>query len=342
VFRLGAARRRLFSKRIHRFGGQSGATRYHVAGLDKGDVLAGRVGHGGVAHGDELVHVELVVREQHEVLEPFGRGAGVVAQALQRIVHARRGEQAQGQRLAGVWRVRAVRDAVVHGGQVGQIEHVAHELAARGAHRAFEVVVLGEAEVHRNRLRAGAHLQRHRVVGQQQAELFQVVAGVQVGSGQRGLEAAGAGHESVAQPRVCMRHRAGLHAHERVAGADAGQGVGVGLPGQRLAGHEAAHGLAQVGQAGLVDGLDLGQCGRRIGEAHGGDEGGQDGHGAIVHRADDGPVAASRGGWGEKLNKIRPIPASMGHFVLLKMKLPSPRRKAEVQALRRPTASRRR
>ena len=274
----------LLAECVDGFRGQSRTPRHHVARLDKGDVLAGRVGHGGVAQGDELVHVELVVGEQHEVLEPLGRGAGVVAQALQRVVHARRGEQAQRQRLAGARPVRAIGNAVVHGGQVRQVEHVAHQLAARGAHRAFQMVVLGKAEVHRNRLGAGAHLQRHRVVGQQQAELLQVVAGVQVGARQRGLEAAGAGDEAVAQPGVRVRHGAGVHAHERVAGANAGQGARVGLARQRFLRDEAAHGLAQVGQAGLVDGLDLGDGFGGVGETHGGDEGGQMGHGGYFPR----------------------------------------------------------
>jgi hypothetical protein len=52
----------------------------------------------------------------------------------------------------------------------------------------------------------------------------------------------------------------------------------VGLARQRLFRDEAAHGLAQVGQAGLVDDLDLGDGFGGFGETHGGDEGGQMGH----------------------------------------------------------------
>jgi hypothetical protein len=54
-----------------------------------------------------------------------------VAQAVQRVVHARRGEQRQRLRLAGR-APGAVGDAVVHGGQVGQVEHIAHQHAALG------------------------------------------------------------------------------------------------------------------------------------------------------------------------------------------------------------------
>ena len=129
-----------------------------------------------VAEADELVDVELVVREQDEVLEVLGPRAAVVAQAVQRIVDPRRGEQRQRVRFAGARLVRAVGDAVVHRRQVGQVEAVAHQQAPLGAHRALDVVVLGEREVHRNRLRAGAHFERHAVVLQQQAELLEVVA----------------------------------------------------------------------------------------------------------------------------------------------------------------------
>jgi hypothetical protein len=36
-----------------------------------------------MAQPDELVDIELVVREQHEILEMLGRRTGVVAQAVQ-------------------------------------------------------------------------------------------------------------------------------------------------------------------------------------------------------------------------------------------------------------------
>ncbi len=84
----------------------------------------------------------------------------------------------------------AVGNAVVHGGQVGQVEHVAHQGAALGAHLAFHMVVFAEREVHRDGLAAGAHFQFHVTVVQQQLESLQVVRVVQVGARQRGLEPA--------------------------------------------------------------------------------------------------------------------------------------------------------
>jgi len=95
-----------------------------------------------MAQAHELVDVELVVGEQHKVLERTRRGAGVVAQPVQRVVHTRRREQRQGLRLAGLGLPGTVGNAVVHGGQVGQVEHVAHQGAALGAHLALDMVVL--------------------------------------------------------------------------------------------------------------------------------------------------------------------------------------------------------
>ena len=102
----------------------------HVAGLDEGVVgrrAAGAPAMRLVAETDELVDVELVVGEQDEVLEVLRVGAGVVAQAVQRVVDARRGEERQRLRLAGARDVGAVGDAVVHRAEVGQVEQVAQQ-----------------------------------------------------------------------------------------------------------------------------------------------------------------------------------------------------------------------
>ena len=110
---------------------EAGAHRDDVAGLDERVVHRVGLGHLAVAQRDELVDVELVVREQHEVLEVVGRGAGVVAQPVQRVVDARRGEQRQRQRVGRAGLVGAVGDAVVHRGEVGQVEQVAQLQALR-------------------------------------------------------------------------------------------------------------------------------------------------------------------------------------------------------------------
>jgi len=178
---------------------------------------------------------------------------------MQRVVHPRCGEQRERAGLARGRLEGAVGDAVVHRVQVGQIEAVAQQQAALGAQVAFDVVVLGERKVHRDRLRAGADLERHLVVLQQQSELFEVVARKQVGPRQRGLVGAGARHETIAQARVGARHRVGVHAHERVAGPHPA--------GERVAGHERLQRVAQVRDAAVVDRTHLGQRGIGIVEA---------------------------------------------------------------------------
>ena len=241
---------------IHGLGGQALAACDHVAGLDEGDVFAIGLGHFFMAQAHELVDVELVVGEQHEVLEPLGRRAGVVAQAVQRIVHARRGEQRQRLRLAGARHVRAVGDAVVHGAQVGQVEHVAHEQAPLGTQRAFDVVVLGKREVDGDGLLGQADLQLHAVAGAQQLELLQVVARKQVGARQRGLVAPWPFDEAIGQVRGRARHGGDVHTHIGVEGAH--------RRGRGLAGDEALHGAAQVLDLLLVQKLHLRQGGGRV------------------------------------------------------------------------------
>jgi len=258
------------------FGGEAHAPRDHVARLDEGDVFAVGLGHFGVAQAHELVDVELVIGEQHEVLEPLGLRAGVVAQTVQRVIHARRGEQRQRLRFAGPWLPGAVGDAVVHGGQVGQVEQVAHQHAALCAELALHMVVLGKREVDGDGVRAGAHFQFHAVVLAQQAELLQVVVGKQIGSRECGLVAPGAFNEAIGQLAVGARHGAGVHAHEGVEGAHGGW--------RGVAGHKALHCGAQVADLLLVDALHLGQGVGRVFVAGGGDEIGDLGHGAIVHK----------------------------------------------------------
>ena len=164
AFLLGAARRRSIAHGIRGLSRQTDATGHHIAWFDEGAVFTARVSHGGTAQRDEFVHIKLVVGEQHKVLELLRAGAGVVTQAVQRVVHAWRGKQRQRQGVARLCHIGTVGNAIVHGGQIRQVKNIAHERAALGRHIAFDVVVLAEREVNRNRLRAGAHLQLHAVV----------------------------------------------------------------------------------------------------------------------------------------------------------------------------------
>ena len=153
----------------------------------------------------------------------------------------------------------AVGDAVVHGGQVGQVEHIAHQCPALGGELTLHMIVFGEGKVDGDGLGAGAHLQFTAVVGEQQLKLLQQVVAVQVGAGDRGLESARSGHKAVAQAARSLVGRAvGVQAHKGVTGAHPLLG-GIGAV------DKVAHGGAQVVHAALVDGLDLCQGGFGVG-----------------------------------------------------------------------------
>ena len=90
------------------------ASGQHVAGLNQANVLAVGVAHELLAKRDKLVNVKLVVGQQCKVLKPMRRGACVMAQAVQRVVHPRRCKKRQ---WFGVSRLEihvAVGDGIVH------------------------------------------------------------------------------------------------------------------------------------------------------------------------------------------------------------------------------------
>ncbi len=148
----------------------------HVARLDEGLVhrLPGR--HLLLRQPAELVHVELVVREQDVVLEVLGVGAGVVQQAVQRVVDALGGEGRERHGHAGLHLVRAVDDVVVH---VRDVRHV--ERVAQGA-RQHRGALVGEGaaglqrEVERNGDVRDHDLDRVPMALDQQLELMHEIA----------------------------------------------------------------------------------------------------------------------------------------------------------------------
>ncbi len=213
----------------------------------------GRLGHQRAAELDELVDVELVVGEQHEVLEMLGRSAGVVAQAVQRVVDPRCGEQRQRvtdhapgirARVAG-----AVGDAVVHRTEVREVEQVAHQAPSLRAQVAFDVFILGNREMQRQGLAADTDLERDLVILDEQAELFEIVVGKKVGARQRGFVGTRARDKAVAQPRVGPRDGRGADAHHRIEGPASFAEV--------LTGDESPQCITQRRDAGIVDRTDL-------------------------------------------------------------------------------------
>ena len=204
------------------------------------------------------------------------RRAGVMAQAVQRIVDARRGEERERMRFARPRDVGAVGDAVVHRAEVGQVEQIAHQQAPVGGEVAFDVVVLGEGEVHRDRLLAGADLERDAMVLEQEPKLREVVAREEVGTRHGRLVAARTCDEAEAETRVGARDRVGAHAHEGIAGAHAAVG--------RFAGDEALQRAAQMLDAAVVDLAHAGERRGGVVEESRSDERWNEGHVGLVRR----------------------------------------------------------
>ena len=192
-----------------------------IARLHKSGVAAGGILHGALAQADEFVDVELVVGKQHKVLEMLRIGSAVMAQPLQRVIHARRGKQRQWLRRAGRQLQRAVGDAVVHGVQIGPVKADLHALALRRCQLAFVVCGGVERKVQGNGLLAGADLQTQIGVGQQQCKLLAVIVGKQIGCGERGLMNARPGHKTVRTVYLTAWHsgcRMAVHPHLRIKG----------------------------------------------------------------------------------------------------------------------------
>ena len=122
------------------------------------------VGHVLERDAAELVDVEGVVREDHEVLEMVGLGAGVVREPLQRIVDARRGEM--GERVGAARRRHegAVGDLVVGVLEVGDVEQVAQRDRQRVDRLAVDPLAGRNREVQRNAGRRLADLDGAAVV----------------------------------------------------------------------------------------------------------------------------------------------------------------------------------
>jgi RNase P protein component len=213
---------RLGTEFVARLRVQADTAGHHIAGFDKCNIFAVTVLHRGAAQAYKLIDIELVVGEQHEVLEVLRRGSRVVAQPVQRVVDPRRGEQGQRFGVAITRFVCAVGDAVVHRGQVRQVERVAHQLAPFDTQAAFDMVVLGKRKMYRYRLVAGSNFQLDPMVVQQQRELIEIVVSRTGRAGSAWSRNTPAGNETIAQPRTVVGHGAdhgmGLHPHIGITG----------------------------------------------------------------------------------------------------------------------------
>ena len=157
--------------------------------------------HALATHERKGVDVELIVREDDEVLEVFRIGAGVMVEPVQRVVDPGSPEQSQRLGCPGLPAHRAVDDGVVHRAQIRGIEKVAQRLLAnRKARREINAPAIGEMDG--NWLFRLPDLNRHAVVLDQEPDLLRQIAAEEVGPRHRRLVHARTGHEAVGQPRI--------------------------------------------------------------------------------------------------------------------------------------------
>ena len=95
----------------------------HVARLDKRVIAWITVLHARAADAGKRIDVELIVGEDHEVLEMLGIGPGVVIEPVQGIIDARGTKQGEWRGRARSGDVRAIGNRIVHGAKIGDVEH---------------------------------------------------------------------------------------------------------------------------------------------------------------------------------------------------------------------------
>ena len=190
------------ARRRHAFAGRARpALVTTLPGSTKFDVSVAAIGHQLAGAGDEFVDVELVVGEQHEVLEMLRRGRGVVRQAVQRIVDALCREWRQRPWLAERHFERAVGDLVVGAVEVRHVEQVADRPLDAFGRGAIDMRAFEEGEMQRDRRGRFRNRDRNAVVAHDQAKLFDEIAFEERRLGDGGREMPGCRHVAIGLPQ---------------------------------------------------------------------------------------------------------------------------------------------
>ena len=122
-----------------------------IARPHKGLVPAVRIGEHLAGVGLEFLDIELVVGEQHVVLEILGHGRGVMRQTGQGIVHALGGERRQGAGAAVIQFCNAVYDVVIRGRQIRHVKDIAQRVRHRPFLRHGDVRIARHCKMHGDR-----------------------------------------------------------------------------------------------------------------------------------------------------------------------------------------------
>ncbi|KAI1691992.1 carboxy-terminal-processing protease [Ditylenchus destructor] len=244
-----------------RLGPVGAGHRRDVAGLHEGRIAVAAPRHLLARPFAEFVDIELVVREEHEVLEVLGVGRRIVAETGERIVDALRGEGGERRGFAGAGLVGAVGDLVVRGRQVRRIEEIAQRKLDAFRDFRLHMGAFAEGEMQGDRRRRFRDDDAYAMVAHQEAELFLEVVPEEFGPGDGRRVDAGRGDVTVGKAGIDMAEAGRLDADLRIAGTE---------PTVRRPGFAEAH--ESVGQERRIAVVELLQCidrGHRIVEGSG-------------------------------------------------------------------------
>ena len=204
--------------------------------------------------GAEFVDVELVVGEEHEVLEMVGARRRVVAEPRQRIVDALRGKGGERRGLARPRLVGAVGDLVIGVRQVRRVEEVSQRQLDVFRDLRLHIGAFAEGEMQRDRRRRFGNRDARAVVAHQKAELFLEIVAEEFRPRDGRRVDAGRGDVAIGEARIDMAEARCHDRDLRISGAK---------PGFRRAVHPERH--ERVGQE---RGVALIECLERIDGRH--------------------------------------------------------------------------
>ena len=238
-------------------GHRAAGARDQVARLDEGGIATAALFHQVAGVEAELVDIELVVGEKHEVLEMQRAGRRVMRQPVQRVIDALGRERRHRQRVAGNRLESTVGDLVVGAVEVGHVEDVAQRPLDRVGIGAVDMGAFEKGEMHRDRCLGLAHRHRHAVIAHDHLQLVDQIALEQVGAGDGGGVEAGLGHVAVGETAVDLREGSDGDAHFGIIGAEAVLRIVLG---------DALEGVAQERRVAFIKPLERCDGFARVGE----------------------------------------------------------------------------
>ncbi len=189
-----------------------------VAGADKTDIARVRIRQHFARVGFELRDIELVVGEQHMVLEMLGIGGGVMRQARQRIIDALGGEQGQRANPIGGM-IGAIHDIIVGGRQIRHIKDITQHKTSRPFLGDGHIGASGYGKMHRDWRGRDTNFHGLVVIADQQGDLLFQIMQKQIRPGDCAGIGSRRGDMTKAEPAIHLRIRRGHKADLGVIGA---------------------------------------------------------------------------------------------------------------------------